>query len=127
MKLSAPKSLPTLLGGISETPTATEYSGLARPIRKIRQLLGKGFTFFNFLSITCHKLLSYTLKVFVVSMILYSLQDVLAIYALRADEATCKGWDCPDLWCPDTYSIKVPGGAYVECEKLEQYLEETGL
>ena len=125
-KLSTSKSF-TLFSCVSETPTTAKQSRCTGPAGKIRQLLAKGLTFFNLLLIPCHKLLSYTLKLFVVSMVLYGMQDVLVFYALKADEATCKGWDCADLWCPPTYSIKAPSGEYVECEKLEQYLKENDL
>lgn len=66
-------------------------------------------------------------KIIIALIILYGLQVWLVDTARRMDEAQCKGWECREVWCPPTYSIKTPNGDYIECEKLDNYLKETEL
>jgi len=54
----------------------------------------------------------------VASICLYLIGQAMAWSA----ESSCKGWDCQEVTCWDGYAVKVDGGKYVPCEKLDDYL-----
>ena len=45
----------------------------------------------------------------------------LAVSSPRS-QSVCKGWDCPEVTCPNGYAVLVPGKGYLPCEKFDDYI-----